>query len=284
MHEERTLPLDALAPESAGARVRTRAGPLLRASSDVAAARLAGWLGALERLPEAERSDAFVALWRRALDPTTVAAAVAVARSWSGVHRVLAGATLAGSLVGVPALAIATGAGFDAAWDLGWPVFAALHGATFAALVGSEWRLRAPGRGMRLFRASLYPPALWRASFEQASALLGVHHPLAVAAALARPPEQLRLARRALAECAWPAFERRGDSTAPDLEERRAALRERATLIEALFVGAGIPAERLAEAPAPSAPHAASYCPVCQSEFVVGGWSCPECGVETRPF
>ena len=284
MDDERVLPLGGLAPEALGARVRTRAGPLLRASSDVAAERIAGWLRALEQAPEAERAAAFHELWRRALDPSDVKASAHRARRCSRPHRMLASLSLAAAMLAVPALSVATGTGFGAAWDLAWPGLLALHAAGWLALLVAELRLRAPGRGLRLFRALLYPPSLWRASFEQASATLGRHHPLAVAAALIGPGANEPLTRRALAECTWPTFDRRGPATAPDLEERRAAARERGALVHALFASAGLPAERLAAPPQPRTPHAASYCPVCQSEFVVGGWTCPDCRVEARPF
>jgi hypothetical protein len=284
MDEERVLPLGALAPEALGARVRTRAGPLLRASSDVAAERSAGWLRELDGTPEAERAAAFHELWRRALDPTPVKAAAEHARAATRPHRVLASLSLAGVALGIPALAFATGAGFDAAWDLAWPALLGLHLAGWFALLVAERRLRAPGTVLRLFRTLLYPPSLWRASFDLASAALGRHHPLAVAAALIGPDANEPLARRALAECTWPVFDRRGASAAPDLPERRAALQARGALVQALFAGAGLSTERLAAPPQPRTAHAASYCPVCQTEFVVGGWTCPDCRVEAKPF
>jgi hypothetical protein len=284
MDEERVLPLGALAPEALGARVRTRAGPLLRASSDVAAERSAGWLRSLERTPEAERAAAFHELWRAALEPAQVRASAERVRAVTRPHRALASLSLAGVALGIPALAFGTGAGFDAAWDLAWPALLGLHLAGWLALLVAERRLRAPGAGLRLFRTLLYPPSLWRASYDQASAALGRHHPLAVAAALLGPDANEPLARRALAECAWPVFDRRGAPAAPDLAERRAAAQARAALVQALFAGAGLSAERLAAPPQPRTPHAASYCPVCQGEFVVGGWTCPDCRVEARPF
>jgi hypothetical protein len=284
MDEERVFPLAELAPEALGARVRTRAGPLLRASSDVAAARIAGWLRGLAAAPEAERAAACHELWRRTLDPAEVRASVAHVRRCTAPHRALASLSLVGVALGIPAVSVATGAGFGAAWDLAWPALLGLHAAGWLALLVAERRLRAPGAGMRAFRALLYPPAQWRASFEQASAVLGVHHPIAVAAALIEAGANEPLARRALAECAWPVFDRRESVSAPDLAERRAALAERRVLLEELFAAAGLPAERLAAPPQPRTPHAASYCPVCQSEFVVGGWTCPDCRVEARPF
>jgi len=285
MDEERVLPLGELAPEALGARVRTRAGPLLRASSDVAAERIAGWLRELEPTPEAERPAAFLALWRRALDPAGAGAAVARARGVSRPQRVLASVSLAGVTLAIPALSVMLGAGFGAAWDVAWPALLGLHAAGWLAQLAAELRLPAPGRTLRLFRTLLYPPSLWKASFDHASAALGARHPFAVAAALVDPAENEALARRALAECAWPVFDRRGSSeSAPDLAERRAAAQERRALLAALFAGAGLSPERLAAAPRPRTPHASSYCPVCQSEFVVGGWTCPECRVEARPF
>jgi hypothetical protein len=284
MDEERVLPLGALAPEAVGARVRTRAGPLLRASSDVAAERCAGWLRELEQTPEAERAAAFHERWRRALDPAQVRASVERVRSYSRPHRGIASLSLACVVLAIPALAFGTGAGFDAAWDVAWPALLALHLAGWLALLVAERRLRAPGAGLRLFRTLLYPPSLWRASFDQASAALGRHHSLAVAAALIGPDANEPLARRALAECTWPVFDRRGPATGPDLAERRAAASERCVLLQQLFAGAGLSAERLAAPPQPRTPHAASYCPVCQSEFVVGGWSCPDCRVEAKAF
>jgi hypothetical protein len=284
MDEERVLPLGGLAPEALGAQVRTRAGPLLRAGSDVAAARIAGWLAELERAPEAARPAAFLARWRRALDPAGVKAEVERVRRATRPHRALAALSLAGAALGVPAAAVVTESGFGAAWDVAWPPLLALHAAGWLALCVAERRLRAPGAGLRLFRTLVYPPSLWRASFDLASAALGAHHPLALAAALRSPDANEAFARRALAECRWPVFERRGGAAAPDLAERRAAGLARAERIEALFAGAGLPAERLAAPPRPRTPHAASYCPVCQSEFVVGGWTCPDCRIEAKPF
>jgi hypothetical protein len=284
MDEERTLPLGALAPEALGARVGTDAGPLLRASSDVAAARIAGWVGELERAPAPERAPAFLALWRRALDPAEVKGAAQRVRRATLPHRALASLSIVGALAGVPTIAVATGGGFGAAWDLAWAPLLALHAAGWLALCVAERRLRAPGAGMRLFRTLLYPPSLWRASVDLASAALGRHHPLAVAAALRAPNANEPLARRALAECRWPAFDRRGGEAAPDLPERRAAAGARAELIEALFASAGLAPARLVAPPQPRTPHAASYCPICQSEFVVGGWTCPDCRIEARPF
>jgi hypothetical protein len=284
MDEERVLPLGQLAPEALGARVRTSAGPLLRASSDVAAARIAGWLAELERTPAAERPAAFLALWQRALDPAEVAGAAAHVRRATLPHRVLASLALGGAAFGVPAAAVVTGAGFGAAWDLAWAPLLALHVAGWLALCVAERRLGAPGAGLRLFRTLLYPPSLWRASFDLASAALGRHHPLAVALALRSPARNESLARRALAECRLPDFDRRGAGAAPDLAERRAAALSRAALLEERFAAAGLSPADLAAPPRPRTAHAASYCPVCQSEFVVGGWTCPDCRVEAKPF
>jgi hypothetical protein len=129
--------------------VRTRAGPLLRASSDLAAARIAGWLAAPDAAPDGDRPMRFFARWRSA-----------------------------------------------------------------------------PGRA-------------------------------STARAARRRPTRASDARScgSGARCWWSGI---GEA---DLSEAQ-----------------------LVAPPRARSAHTASYCPVCQSEFVVGAWVCPECRVEARAF
>jgi len=284
MEEERMQPLGGARPEAVGAQVRTQAGALLRASSDAAAARIAGWLAALDAAPAEERPARFLARWREALEPEGLKADVDRVRRLTRVPRALAASSLVAVAIGIPGLALGTRAGFGAAWDLAWPGLLGLHALGWLALLVAEAKLAAPGRAMRLFRALVYPPTLWRGSLELASARLGGRHPLALAVGLLAPDALEPFARRALAECAWPPFERAGRAPPPDADERREALRERRALLLALFAQAGLSEQRLVAPPRPRTAHAASYCPICQSEFVVGAWVCPECRVEARAF
>lgn len=284
MEEERSQPLGDVRPEAVGARVRTRGGLLLRASSDLAAARIAGWLAALDAAPAEERPARFLALWREALAPAGVRETLDGVRRQTLAPRVFAAGSLLAVAIGIPGIALATGLGFGAAWDVAWPVLLGLHGLGWLALLVAEAKLGAPGRALRLFRALVYPPTLWRGSLELASARLGDRHPLAAALALYERDALEPLGRRALAECAWPGFDRAGRTPPPDADERREALRARRALLLGLFEQAGLSEEQLVAPPRPRSAHAASYCPVCQSEFVVGAWVCPDCRVEARAF
>jgi hypothetical protein len=284
MEEERSQPLGDARLEAVGARVRTRAGPLLRASSDLAAARIADWLAALDAAPAEERPARFLALWREALAPAGVRETLDRLRRQTLAQRACAAGSLLGVAIGIPGVALGTGVGFGAAWDVAWPLLLGLHALGWLALLFAEAKLGAPGRALRLFRALVYPPTLWRGSLELASARLGDKHPLALALALYEREALEPLARRALAECAWPSFDRAGRTPPPDADERREALRARRALLLEQFAQAGLSEPELVAPPRPRSAHAASYCPVCQSEFVVGAWVCPDCRVEARAF
>ncbi|MEN8158435.1 MAG: hypothetical protein ABFS41_00020 [Myxococcota bacterium] len=284
MEEERTQPLGSGGVEASGPRVDTATGPLLRASTDVAAGRIARWLAAIDGAPAAERHERFLALWREALSPTGVRDELDHTRRLTLAHRIFAVGSLAAVAAGIPAIALGAGLGFGGAWEVAWPFALGLHALGWLALLFAEGKLAAPGRALRLFRALVFPPTLWRASVELASAKLGDRHPLALALALHPRDTLLPLGRRALAECAWAPFDRGGRTPPPDAEERREALRERRALLLEAFEQAGLSEAELVAPPTRRDANAESYCPICQSEFVVGAWVCPDCRVEARSF
>ncbi len=282
--EERAHPWQDAGPEAVGAIIRTRAGKLLRASSDVSAERIAAALRELAAAAPEARAGRALEMLRAAFGAKDVGARIAGVRRATLPHRVIASFSLVGVALGVPALAIATPYAWDSIWENTWPVWLALHGLGFTALAVAELRLQAPGRGGRLFRAAIYPPAQWRGSHELASGALASLHPIVALCALLDADELEPWARRALSECDHPRFDLPHLATGPEAEARRAALRARRAELSALFVRAGVALARLEAPPLRRDASAGSYCPRCFEEFVASGWVCTECRLETRAY
>lgn len=282
LREERAVSW-ALPVEANGAVVALGGKPLLRTSSDAAAERIAGELRGLAAAPVSERAVRARESLRNALSGNDVAARIARVRRATLPHRALSSIALLGIGVGIPVLTLTSRIAWGSVWENTWQLWIALHGLGFVALAIAELRLKAPGRGARLFRAAFYPPTQWRGSFELASAALGETHPLAAQRTFDDAPALLPWARRAIAESDHPRFDAGEPVDDAEAEARRAALRDRRAELLAFCERAGIGAQ-LAAPPTRSSPSAGSYCPRCFEEFVPAGWVCTDCGIETRPY
>jgi len=279
LREERALAWERA--EADGAVVKLGGKPLLRASCEAAAARIAGVISEIARSAPEQRVAGARAALRTALSARDADARIARVRSATLPQRTLAALSIAGIALGPPLLTLASPIGWDSIWQNTWPVWIALHALGFAALVIAELRLRAPGRAGRLLRAAVYPPTQWRSSSELAAAALGDLHPLVVLHSAADAGTFAAWARSALAECEYPRFG--AEVAAPVAAERRAALAERRAELAAYFARAGVAGE-IAAPPLRRDAGASSYCPRCFEEFIAAGWVCTDCGVETRRF
>ncbi|HEU4430848.1 MAG TPA: hypothetical protein VFT98_18960, partial [Myxococcota bacterium] len=156
LREERALAWEGA--EADGAVVKLGGKPLLRASGEAAAARIAGVISEIARSAPDQRGAAAAAALRAALSASDAETQIARVRRATLPHRATAALTLAGIALGPPALVLASPIGWSSVWQNTWPLWIALHGLGFAALAFAELRLRAPGRTARLLRAAVYPP------------------------------------------------------------------------------------------------------------------------------
>lgn len=282
LREERAVAW-ATSVETNGAIVSVGGAPLLRASSDAAAERIAGELRLIAAAPAAERALRARESLHGALTSADLDARVAGVRRATLAHRLLSTLALFGIAAGIPALALSSRIAWDSVWENSWPLWIALHALGFVALLGAELRLRAPGLGARLFRAAIYPPTQWRGSFELASAALGGVHPLALQREFGDASVFLLWARGAIAACDHPRLAAPERATAAESEARSRALHDRREELLAFCASAGI-AALVSAPPARSNASASSYCPRCFDEFVASDWVCTDCGLETRPY
>jgi hypothetical protein len=267
--------------EADGALVKLAGKPLLRASSEASASRIAGVICDIARMAPEQRIAGAHAALRAALASDGAEARIARVRRATLPHRALAALSLAGIALGLPALALGSQVAWDSIWQNTWPAWVALHALGVAALAYAESRLGAPGRAGRLLRAALYPPTQWRSSSELAGAALGDLHPLVVVRSAAEGGTFTAWARSALAECEYPRFA--AEVPAADAAERRGALSGRRAELAAFFARAGV-ADAITAPPLRRDAGASSYCPRCFEEFVAADWVCTDCGVETRRF
>ena len=133
LREERAVAW-ATAVETSGAIVSVGGAPLLRASSDAAAERIAGELRLVTAAPAVERAQRARESLRAALDGADLDARVVRVRRATLAHRLLSSLALLGIAGGIPALALSSKIAWDSVWENSWPLWIALHALGFVAL------------------------------------------------------------------------------------------------------------------------------------------------------
>ncbi len=262
-----------------GKQVRVNGRRLLAASSTLCAARLAGQLEELSRLPAAKRAAAIEQLIREGLDTK------AVEGRWAEFQQQASGLRLPANLL----VGYVFGAAPLLIWQFGFRrcwlgLLLGLLGFTITIATGFRRAHRAlypeaeDERFTQFLLVLLAPATTMRALDLLSRPLLERFHPLAIARVFCPEPEFGDFARAAWREVCHPALPvcPAGEPRAAEVEMYfRGALKSG---IEKLLRQSALAPETLAAPPAPADETCRWYCPHCLAQFTAGPGACADCG------